>query len=287
VACRPLVLTDRSAYAWRYNTSIVEIFDGIEGKIDRSGEHIDTLNREIAEWAQGHPYSVASEPHGQSTHHRIYVRLHKAPDVRRWGLLLGDAVHNLRSALDHLVYAGAICVTGQNPPPDERKLQFVVVDALGEWLAAQQQRHMRPLTDEMRTFIESLQPYKSNNQNDPNGYQLNLLRWVRELDDADKHRAIRPVFITPGAFQGYVRTISGGAVTFHMPLTSIEDGATLMNISGEATTEVEPNMAAALGIGVSVIPEHPELPRLIHEALDLMFNCVVGVAHQFRERFLE
>jgi len=264
----------------------VDIFDGIEAKIDRSGEHIDTLNREIVEWAEGHPYSVASEPEGQSMHHRIYVRLHKAPDVKRWGLLLGDAVHNMRSALDHLVYAGAIRVTGQNPPPDERKLQFVIVDAPGDWSSTQQQRHMRPLTDEMRTFIEGVQPYKSSDQNDPDGYQLHLLRWVRELDDSDKHRAIRPVFIAPGAFQGYVRTTTPGTVTFHMPLTPIEDEATLMNISGEAITEVERNMAAVLGIGISVIPEHPERPRLIHEAFDLMFNCVAGVAQQFRERFL-
>jgi hypothetical protein len=199
-------------------------------------------------------------------------------------LLLGDAVHNMRSALDHLVYAGAIHVTGKNPPPDERKLQFVIVDSLDDWLSAQQQQHMRPLTDEIRTFIEGVQPFKSR---DPDGYRLNLLRWVRELDDADKHRAIRPVFIAPGSFEGYVRTISGGTVTFHMPLTPIEDGATLMDISGEAITEVEDNMAVALGIGISVIPEHPERPRLIHEALDQMFKCVVGVAHQFRERFLD
>ena len=45
-------------------------------------------------------------------------------------------------------------------------------------------------------------------------------------------------------------------------------------------------MTVILGIGISVIPEHPERPRLIHDALDLMFNCVVDIAKQFRERFL-
>lgn len=262
--------------------SLTDPFDGIEAKIDRAGEHIDALNREITDWAQSHPYAVGSDPEGQATHHRIYVNLHKIPDVRRWGLLLGDAVHNMRSALDHLVYAGAIRVTGQNPPPDERKLQFVIVDdPLSEW--AKQAWHMGPLSDEMRAFIKGVQPDKSS---DPNGYQLNLLRWIRDLDDADKHRAIRPIFVLPAGFQGYVRTITGGKMTVNMPLAPIEDKATLLEISGEAVTEVERNMTAVLGIGVSVIAEHPNRPRLVHEALDLMFNAVVDLAKQFRERFL-
>ena len=263
-------------------TTVADIFDGIEAKIDRAGEHVDALNREITDWAQSQPYSVASEPEGQATHHRIYVNLHKIPDVRRWGLLLGDAVHNMRSALDHVVYAGAIRVTGQDPPPDERRLQFVIVDdPSSEW--SKQAWHMAPLSDEMRAFIRGVQPDRSS---DPNGYQLNPLRWIRDLDDADKHRAIRPVFVLPAGFQGYVRTITGGKMTINMPLAPIDDKATLLEISGEAVTEVERSMSVVLGIGISVMPEHPKGPRLIYEALDLMFNAVVDVAKQFRERFL-
>jgi hypothetical protein len=63
---------------------MVDIFEGIEAKIDRAGEHIDALNREIIDWAQGQPYSVASEPEGQASHHRIYVHLHNVPDAKRW-----------------------------------------------------------------------------------------------------------------------------------------------------------------------------------------------------------
>jgi hypothetical protein len=260
-----------------------DAFDGIEAKIDRAGEHIDALNGEIRDWAQGSPYSIGSEPEGQSTHHRIYVRLNHVPNVVRWGLLVGDAVHNLRSALDHLVYAGALRVTGQDPPPDERRLQFPILDVPGDW--GNQAFRVKALSDEMRTFLKDVQPFKESNID---GVQNHLLRWIRELDDADKHRAIRPVFLVMGQVQVVVRTLSGGGMTSTIPrpFAPIEDKATLLEITGEAITEVERDMRATLGIGITVIPEHPERPRLVHDALDLMFNVVVDLAKQFRERFL-
>jgi hypothetical protein len=253
-------------------------FDEIEAKIDRAGEHIDALNGEIRHWAEGNPYSIEAEPKGQSTHHRIYVRLHEVPDVRRWGLLLGDAVHNMRSALDHLVYALAIRVTGQDPPPGFDRLQFVIVDDPSDWKG--QMWHLKPLSDEMRALIESVQPYKTTPLD---RVQYDLLRWLRELDDADKHRVIRPVFIAPAGFEAILRTITEGPMTIHAPLALIEDEATIFTVAGEAITEVEDEIKVALGIGIEVVPK---APLLLHVALDQMFNRVVDVARQFREGFL-
>ncbi len=253
-------------------------FDSIEAKIDRAGEHIDALNREIREWAEGDPYSIEAEPKGQSTHHRIYVRLHRVPDVRRWGLLSGDAVHNMRSALDHLVYTMAIRVSGQDPPPDFNRLQFVILDDPTHW--AGQLWHLKPLSDEMRALMESIQPYKATPLE---RVQYDLLRWLRELDDADKHRAIRPVFIAPAGFQAILRTVTEGTMTINAPLAPIEDKATIFSVAGAAITEVEDEIKIALGIGIELVPK---APVLLHVALDQIFNRVVDVARQFSERFL-
>lgn len=218
------------------------------------------------------------EPKAQSNHHRFYVRLHKVPDTRRWGLLVGDAVHNMRSALDHLVYALAIRVTGQDPPPDFNRLQYVVVDDPSHWEG--QLRHLKPLNDEMRELIESVQPYKASPLD---RMKYDVLRWLREIDDADKHRAIRPVFIVPAGFEAILHAITEGPMTVHAPLAPIEDGATLFTVSGEAVTDVEDDIKSALGIGVEVVPH---VPVQLHVVLDQIFERVVGVARQFRERFL-
>jgi hypothetical protein len=259
---------------------VADPFDGIEAKIDRAGEHIDALYGEIREWAKGDPYTVEAEPKGQSTHHRLYVRLHEVPDVRRWGLLFGDAVHNLRSALDHLVYAGAIRVSGQDPPPDFNVLQFVIADDEPRWASGLYHLKVPPLSEEMRTFVKSVQPYEASGVD---RVQYDFLRWLRDLDDADKHRAIRPVFIVPAAVEAFVRCITSGSATFHMPLVPIEDEATLMTVSGEAVTEVEDDIKVALAIGVEIIPQ---APTSVDAALDQMFQRVVGVTQQFRDRFL-
>jgi len=132
----------------------------------------------------------------------------------------------------------------------------------------------------MRALIESVQPYKLGSVD---ALQLHLLRWLRELDDADKHRAIRPVFLIPAGFESVVRTVTAGKVTLNWPLVPIRDNSTLCEITGDAVTEIESPVESILTIGLSVIPEHPEHPRAIHDVLDSMFNAVVYVAQQFRE----
>src|ERR1039458_556639 len=79
-------------------------------------------------WRNRNPYSISKERNEDFT--RFYVVLHVAeiPSLQDWTLIIGDCVHNLRSALDHLVYAIAMHESGQNPPPKEDRLAFPIVD---------------------------------------------------------------------------------------------------------------------------------------------------------------
>jgi hypothetical protein len=251
-------------------------FDLVEAKIDRAGEHIDVLYNEIRDWAKVNPYSVETEPKGQSTHHRLNVRLHRVPDVRRWGLLFGDAVNNLRSSLDHLVYALAIRASGQDPPPDSNRLQFLILDDPSAW-QAQSRRRLGPLSDQMRTAIEAVQPYKLGSQNLAHS---SVLWWIGELDNAAKHRMIRPVFIAPAGFEAIVRTLTAGPMTVTTPLAPIQDQATILEISGEAVTEVEDEVKVALGIGIEV----RGTSVLLHDALDKMFDRTVEISAELRKQ---
>jgi len=116
---------------------------------------------------------------------------------------IGDIVHNLRGALDHLVWDLAILDGGAWP-----------VDALGREIETQfpicggsdgqrrfrsktvQSVRLHSLTPEHRAVIERFQPYVAGDD---------ALTRLATISNADKHRAVQPVFIVSQSAQPYIR----------------------------------------------------------------------------------
>lgn len=78
---------------------------GVIAKFNRSKQQFDVLGEEIGGFSDQDP-----QPHFSRGYfdvetwewiERFQVR---EPPPLRWGVMLGDSVHNLRSALDHLIY---------------------------------------------------------------------------------------------------------------------------------------------------------------------------------------
>jgi hypothetical protein len=100
-----------------------------------------------------------------------------------WGPLIGDVLHNLRSALDHLAHALAVENVG-TPLPKEigASVEFPIFDGEVNF-----HRHGRPkivgLSSEAQTAIEALQPYRR--YPDPH---IDPLWLLYQLSNIDKHR---------------------------------------------------------------------------------------------------
>src|SRR5947208_6882158 len=96
-------------------------------KIGRADEHTKTVTEEISAWLNSKPYSLTSHRNPEGREHRLIFHLDSgASPCDRWSLICGDAIHNLRSALDHLIYAVAVREFKSDPPPNERNLQFPI-----------------------------------------------------------------------------------------------------------------------------------------------------------------
>src|SRR6266508_1384209 len=54
------------------------------------------------------------------------------PELVEWGVLLGDAVHDLRTPLDHLAWAMVIKHVGPQPPKP-RQVQFPIDDETSDF----------------------------------------------------------------------------------------------------------------------------------------------------------
>jgi hypothetical protein len=155
-------------------------------KIARAKEHFEALGTELLAWAQSGSMRIVKETAEEGRVHRVFVEPVAELPLERWALIAGDCVHNLRSALDSLPYEIAVMQTGQNPPPDEKLLQFpIVTDPTG----FQNQIHrIKTLSPAVRNAIEAVQPY-----NRPHPELPPLLQLLSFFNNQDKHRTLNVV----------------------------------------------------------------------------------------------
>src|SRR5712691_9345056 len=99
----------------------------VSAKLARSDEHLDRFVAEVAEINAVQPYGITSQRNADKTELSLHLAINQPLPLQRWALLVGDCVHNLRSALDHMIYSIAIKASGLNPPPDAEKLMFPIV----------------------------------------------------------------------------------------------------------------------------------------------------------------
>jgi hypothetical protein len=80
---------------------------GVVLKLTRAEEHLATLNQSIEEFLKSDFYSTRGELDRQR---RILLRVDEihTETPAAWGVLIGEIIYNLRSALDHLAYELAV-----------------------------------------------------------------------------------------------------------------------------------------------------------------------------------
>jgi hypothetical protein len=68
-------------------------------KTEWAKQHINYLEAHVREFLQGRPYELVTDDKGDNLGVEYSVRVHREPPPE-WGLIIGDVIHNLRSALD-------------------------------------------------------------------------------------------------------------------------------------------------------------------------------------------
>jgi hypothetical protein len=148
-------------------------------KIERAKKHIADLDSAIRSFCDSEPYTLTIKNHPEIEHIGLEV-VEVAPIPNFINLIIGDAVHNLRSAFDHL-NCRLIEAGGGTPKPNSTfpicKSPEHYASALGKGEIGK----MRPGTDKL---IQSIQPYMSGDS---------TLWHIHALDRVDKHRLILTV----------------------------------------------------------------------------------------------
>ncbi|HVS85099.1 MAG TPA: hypothetical protein VHD91_05675 [Gaiellaceae bacterium] len=198
---------------------MADLFDSAWMKFGWAIRHCTTLENEVNTWrlnANEQTPFTTTRRYDAKRHGVIYTIDTFTPLPPEWGLYLGDAVHNLRSCLDHIAWA---CVRrGRTPnltPWQEKGVYFPIADTPEEWGNALKgpkdrkgNRVGRPMLPGVRLAdlakIRVVQPY-IHGKRDGRKHAFTALQ---RLSNDDKHREIQPLLSVPSGmtFDGLTET---------------------------------------------------------------------------------
>jgi hypothetical protein len=224
--------------------------DGALAKVRRAEEHLSSLQQEVGRWREQNRDPMARENNSKRTEFRFYTNWSHPPDPVRWALLLGDGIHNLRSALDHLVYA----CSGPYPP---KRCEFPIMRNRDRYFLPERDESgglykIRGIRDGVvRTFIEEAQPWK-----DPQRLNEHWFWIIHQLDIQDKHRLVTPVALVPKDLRAklsveFFRNVKGPIHIEGPAWVPLQNHALVMTVTTpKPARRVEVNAALTFGIAV-------------------------------------
>jgi len=148
-------------------------------KIERAKCHICELNSEITEFLSRDPYRIIIEEGPDSGQCSWTIRVREEVPIH-FPTIIGDAVHNLRTALDILA-CDLVRLNHQSPD----NVYFPFSWKRDGFEGAIRKRNIDLAAPEVVDIIRRLEPYE-----DGAGY---MLRAVHDLDIIDKHQMLIPV----------------------------------------------------------------------------------------------
>src|SRR5438128_2342233 len=76
-------------------------------KLARAEYHLNALTKEMRVFLDSDPYEFERRLDYENSRYLFYVKRVETPKLQ-WGAVIGDFIHNLRSALDHLTWQLAL-----------------------------------------------------------------------------------------------------------------------------------------------------------------------------------
>jgi len=259
-------------------------------KLDRASKHIGDLGEATKTWLETDAYRFVPETNPQTGRTVINAHISKPP-TPSIALNLGDTVHNLRSALDHLVFelVAASYRPRLVPRRIEKASEFPIfphtkgnelgVDLFhcvnkktGEPVPSSGLHKLRGLDPGAIEAIEGIQPYHRGP-----AYAEDPLWVIHELDRIDKHRRLNLTAYALGSVG------LSGAGTGNIEYLHIEqmghDGpvhhGTVVGSLIARNADFELNFGREIALAESSLPEGGFVPGAIADLRDYVRDQVI------------
>ena len=158
--------------------------DAIDAKTNRAKTRLSQLKLEIEEYVSSPEVRERIKVEFFDEEKRVNITLESADyphEFVEWSVTIGEIVHNLRSALDHLVWQ----LVGDNgSQPSEANMFPIVSLAAREGWEKISKNKLKGVSDEMKERIRRIQPFAVPGAR----YDVTALSKLHHLSNVDKHR---------------------------------------------------------------------------------------------------
>lgn len=156
-------------------------FDSPIAKVRRAHEHVHSLWRATERYIKAYPYKITREFDADGWYIGKFSIV--KPPPADLALIVGDALHNARSALDQCIYT-----TSRAPAEVREHVSFPLYRDPLEYVAISKKRPVSPrdralagVPKKYRAIVDDTQPFNR---------RYALLDALRLFDNADKHRLV-------------------------------------------------------------------------------------------------
>lgn len=262
-------------------------------KLDRAGEHIEDLCEVTKEWLGTDAYRLVAQTNPQTSRTTVCAHITKPPPPRL-AVLLGDAVHNLRSCLDHLVLELAVAYHKPRPVPPEFEdtsafpifpekvgnelgvdLFHRVNKKTGDPVRGSGLYAVREIHPDAIKAIELIQPYKRGA-----AYAEDPLWAIHELDRIDKHRrlnltayALGSVGLNPAPGGGYIEHLHIEHIGHAGPVKHGTEVAAF--VARNASFQL--NFSREIALAESTLPQGGDIAKVVAGLRDHVRDKVVPI----------
>jgi len=168
-------------------------------KIERASELIELLDREIEAYFSNTPPIVETR-RGELLNTFSVILVDLTPIPERWSAIVGDVIHNLRSALDSIMFSIITYRSLQeNRKIDESQIYFPIVVSSEELRSRQYKKarwHQKLGDEELFQVLDEFMPYygdlrpELSDQEIENATRYSSIKVLQRLSNDDKHRTI-------------------------------------------------------------------------------------------------
>jgi hypothetical protein len=252
-------------------------------KAERAKKHIQDLHVRTAAFCNTNPYPVIPEDDPQ-TGDRVF-RVRKVAEVpTEITAIIGDVIHNFRSALDHLVYQ--LVLTNGGTPKHLKTCCYPIFDSREQYLGDAPAK-LKGMDRAAIHFIDSTKPYK--------GGDDDLWR-LHRLDIVDKHRLLIPVGLVYRTivldFTAMRRHAIPNSPDVQLPVIALPTSSPCVVVDGAEIHRVPrfaecPDMHTQPEFPPGIAVNEPEIgpAQPVLDMLQTFSETVNAIIHQFR-RFL-
>jgi hypothetical protein len=241
-------------------------------------EHqFEVFEDQLGAWKAGGGYGVVFEPQPNTPEQIIRLKADDTPDV--FALVIGDALHAMRSALDHLAYALSEDHATLTPEVAE-KVEFPI---FGDrpMNAGERERKIGAMDPDAATVIEGLQPHCRGDD-----YTEDPLWTLYDLARIDRHRLLHLTVaqleaVGIGGDNLYIESMTISGVG-----PDAQDGAELGKCS---VRPVNPGLPMHMNINAEpqiIFKEGPRVGRAVLPELRAIHQHIAGTVIPPLEPFL-